>query len=115
MAEDATYRTTQDSTGATRYECLPCEHAGQEHYTTDIEMMRMHQAHRHGGVMVAEDEAQASPQAAPDHPHGGPPGQTGDHPEHPHGGPPGQTGEHPHEEEPHPEHPIVEPEEESTP
>lgn len=27
-----------------------------------------------------------------DHPHGGPPGQTG---EHPHGGPPGQTGEHP--------------------
>lgn len=29
----------------------------------------------------------------PGHPHGGPPGQTG---EHPHGGPPGQTGEHPH-------------------
>lgn len=25
-----------------------------------------------------------------DHPHGGPPGQTGQHPEHPHGGPPGQ-------------------------
>lgn len=52
-----------------------------------------------------------------DHPHGGPPGQTG---EHPHGGPPGQDkpdkppvpGE---PEEPEPAHPIVIPPEEETP
>jgi len=36
-----------------------------------------------GGTTVASDS---------DHPHGGPPGQTGEHPEHPLGGPPGQTG-----------------------
>jgi hypothetical protein len=56
--------------------------------------------------------------AQPEHPHGGPPGQTGEHPQ---GGPPGQEGkpDKPDEETepevppdpnaPHPEHPIVYP------
>jgi hypothetical protein len=43
------------------------------------------------------------PEEHPDHPHGGPPGQTGDHPDHPHGGPPGQNKP----EEPEPEEPPV--------
>jgi hypothetical protein len=50
------------------------------------------------------------PEDHPDHPHGGPPGQTGEHPEHPHGGPPGQEDkpDKPDEEDiPEPTHPIV--------
>ena len=47
----------------------------------------------------------------PEHPHGGPPGQTGEHPEHPHGGPPGQDKpDKPDEDDaPHVENPIVDP------
>jgi hypothetical protein len=58
--------------------------------------------------------------AQPEHPHGAPPGQSGEHPEHPehpHGGPPGQEGkpdkpdEETEEELPlEPTHPIVDPE-----
>lgn len=103
MAEEATYRTSTEN-GNTVYTCVVCEQAGTEHSTSDLDYMTQHQANRHGGQMV---EAQAQGE----HPHGGPPGQTGEHPEHPHGGPPGQTGEHPHDDEPHVEHPIVEPEE----
>ena len=58
---------------------------------------------------VTMSEARKPDDEHPAHPHGGPPGQTGDRPEHPHGGPPGQDKPEEDENEPHPEHPIVVP------
>ena len=113
MAEEATYRT-ETANGTTVYHCVVCQSQGTEHHTSDFDLMCSHQAIRHGGQMVEATEA--APQASPEHPHGGPPGQTGehpDHPEHPHGGPPGQTGDYPEDEAP--THPIVEPDGEPQP
>jgi hypothetical protein len=68
-----------------------------------------------------EEAAEIGAETQREHPHGGAPGQTGEHPEHPHGEPPGQakkdepeqppTGEVPEAPiTPEPTHPIVEPE-----
>ena len=39
----------------------------------------------------AEEAAEIGEETRREHPHGGAPGQTGEHPVHPHGGPPGQA------------------------
>ena len=108
-----TYWTETTAEGEKVYHCCYCEAAGQEHHSSDEVLFIQHQEQRHDGRMVEDVEASAAARQAPaDHPQGGPPGQTGEHPEHPHGGPPGQTGEHPDTEPtPHPEHPIVLPDE----
>jgi len=108
---EPTYRTEETQDG-TKYLCLHCERAGSGHWSYDRQLFEQHMQQRHDGSMI-EDTAVTST-AQSEHPHGGPPGQTGEHPEHPHGGPPGQTGEHPHEE-PHTEHPIVLPDEDDKP
>ena len=66
------------------------------------------------------EQSHDKPEDHPDHPHGGPPGQTGENPGHGGGGPPGQEDKPDtpgHGAEEHPEHPIViqpdEPEEET--
>jgi hypothetical protein len=113
MPPTPTYRLDRDDTGTMRYVCLYCEQAGTEHCATDLDLFTQHMQQRHDGRMLEDTEASTA-KTQEDHPHGGPPGQTGEHPDHPHGGPPGQTGEHPEEpppdEEPHPEHPIALPE-----
>ena len=94
MPEGApTYWTVQINDGPTIYHCTYCQEQGSEHHSTNEVMFLAHMQQRHDGRMVEDTEASATARKAPeDHPHGGPPGQTG---EHPHGGPPGQTGEHP--------------------
>jgi hypothetical protein len=47
---------------------------------------------REGRFAETRQPAPGTMSAPPEHPHGGPPGQTGEHPQ---GGPPGQTGEPP--------------------
>ena len=112
-----TYWTETTAEGQTVYHCSYCQEQGSEHHSSDEIMFISHMEQRHDGRMVEDTDASAEARKAPeDHPHGGPPGQTGDHPEHPHGGPPGQTGEHPETEPtPHPEHPIVLPDAEPKP
>ena len=88
-----TYWTETTAEGPPVYHCLYCKEQGSEHHSTDEIMFIQHMEQRHDGRMVEDPDASAAARKAPeDHPHGGPPGQTG---EHPHGGPPGQTGEHP--------------------
>lgn len=104
--------------GLNHYICLLCGHEDWSEPT-----LLQHMQAYHAGKMVVAPEGYEPPVMAeeeadmgeprekpadtpdhPEHPHGPPPGQRGEHPEHPHGGPPGQ--------EPHPEHPMVEPDEE---
>jgi hypothetical protein len=98
MPASPTYRTETSPDGQVTYYCLYCEGQGQEHHSSDKELFEQHMHQRHDGRMEEETPAVAGAQRAshPDHPHGGPPGQTGEHPQ---GGPPGQTGEHPEEPE----------------
>lgn len=111
-----TYWTEVPADGKPVYHCLMCAAEGKEHHSTDEAAFIAHQEQRHDGRMVEGTEADAKkPEDAPEHPHGGPPGQTGEHPVHPHGGPPGQTVppvepvEPVDPNAPHPEHPIVDP------
>ena len=118
MPTDATYYITRADDGTDIYNCLYCQKQGSEHHASDSALFLQHLEQRHDGRLIeGQPPPEASLQRAPaDHPHGGPPGQTGDHPVHPHGGPPGQTGEPPAPDPtPHPEHPLVLPDEEATP
>lgn len=122
MSEPApTYYVQAGPDGKPLYYCLYCEQQGTGHWASDFELFTFHMQQRHDGrlteatpeqtaeIQAAQAEMAQAARAPEDHPQGGPPGQTG---ERPHGGPPGQTGEHPENEPtPHPEQPIVLPEE----
>ena len=91
MPEPTYYITTTDDE-TTVYHCCYCERAGAEHHSSNEALFLSHMEQRHDGQMIEgpTPEPAATRQAPEDHPHGGPPGQTGEHPAHPHGGPPGQ-------------------------
>lgn len=120
-SESPTYKQDQWY-GLEHYVCLLCGHEDWSLPTLTQHMQAYHQGHMvlapegyeppvvEAEVLAAEEETMGEPrdkpEERPEHPHGGPPGQTGDHP---HEGPPGQ--DKPDEDEPHPTHPIVEPDE----
>ena len=95
-----TYWTEVHADGHPVYHCLYCAEQGTEHHSTDEALFLAHMEQRHDGRMV--EDAEGAKKAQEDHPHGGPPGQTGEHPQ---GEPPGQTGEPPVDPNaPHVEH-----------
>jgi hypothetical protein len=68
---EPTYRTETDEENRTRYICLLCAGTASEYWSPDEELMRQHQANRHGGQMiptpesdVAEEDDTAEPESS---------------------------------------------------